>query len=76
VEKYVFLSLGFTNRDDKSAWGNGKRLYVQDCIGWGKSCYNNFHINNTPIPNTLIDLGAIINFMMKETMEKLQFSNP
>jgi hypothetical protein len=33
VEKYVFLALDFTNRDDKSAWGNGKRPSVQDCIG-------------------------------------------
>jgi hypothetical protein len=30
VEKYVFLALDFTNRDDKSAEGNGKRPYVQD----------------------------------------------
>jgi hypothetical protein len=30
VEKYVFsvfLALDFTNRDDKSAWGNGKRPF-------------------------------------------------
>jgi hypothetical protein len=33
VEKYVFLALGFTNMDDKSAWGNGKMPSVQDCIG-------------------------------------------
>jgi hypothetical protein len=31
--KYVFLALGFTNRDDKFAQRNGKRLFVQDCIG-------------------------------------------
>jgi hypothetical protein len=30
----------------------------------------NFHINNTPIDNTLIDLGVVINVMEKETMEK------
>jgi hypothetical protein len=32
VEKYVFLDLDFTNRDDKSAKGNGKRPFVQDFI--------------------------------------------
>jgi hypothetical protein len=40
VEKYFFLALDFTNRDDASAWGNGKRPFVYDCIGLGKSCYN------------------------------------
>jgi hypothetical protein len=30
VKKYLFLALDFTNRNDKSAWGNGKRPYVQD----------------------------------------------
>jgi hypothetical protein len=36
----------------------------------------NFHINNTPIPNTFIELGDTINFMIKKKMENLQFSNP
>jgi hypothetical protein len=31
--KNVFLAMGFAKRDDKSTWGNGKRPYVQDCIG-------------------------------------------
>ena len=30
-----------------------------------------FHINGTIIPHTLIDLGAAINVMTKETMLKL-----
>jgi hypothetical protein len=29
------------------------------------------NINNTSISNTLVDLGAAINIMTKETMEKL-----
>jgi hypothetical protein len=33
------------------------------------------HINNICISNTLIDLGAVINVMTKETMEKLQLNN-
>jgi hypothetical protein len=33
VEKNVFLALELAKRDDKSAWGNGKRPSVQDCIG-------------------------------------------
>jgi hypothetical protein len=32
----------------------------------------NFHINNIPIINSLIDLGVAINVMTKKTMEKLQ----
>jgi hypothetical protein len=31
--KIVFLALGFAKRDEKSAWGNGKINYVQDCMG-------------------------------------------
>jgi hypothetical protein len=31
--KNIFFSLDFTNRDDKSTWGNGKRPSRQDCIG-------------------------------------------
>jgi hypothetical protein len=31
--KLVFLAMGFVNRDDNSAWGNGKRPSVQDCMG-------------------------------------------
>jgi hypothetical protein len=33
------------------------------------------YINNICISNTLIDLGATINFMTKETLEKLQLNN-
>jgi hypothetical protein len=33
VEIFLFLALDFTNRDDKFAWGNGKRPFVQDFIG-------------------------------------------
>jgi hypothetical protein len=33
-----------------------------------------FNINDTSIANTLVDLGATINIMTKETMEKLQLS--
>ena len=33
------------------------------------------HINNTYIPNTLIDLGVSINVMTKGTMEHLKLSN-
>jgi hypothetical protein len=32
-------------------------------------------INNIPIPNTLIDLGATINVMTLETMKTLQLTN-
>lgn len=33
------------------------------------------HINNIIVPNVLIDLGAIINVMKRQTMEQLQFPN-
>ena len=33
------------------------------------------HINGVEIPNTLIDLGAAINIMSKQTMEQLKLSN-
>jgi hypothetical protein len=38
VEKYLFLALDFINREDKSAWENGKRPSRKrplgnDCIG-------------------------------------------
>jgi hypothetical protein len=33
VEKYVFLALVSSKRDDKSAYGNGKRPFVQDSNG-------------------------------------------
>jgi hypothetical protein len=33
------------------------------------------HINNTLIPNTLIDLGVAINVTTRETMEKLGLCN-
>jgi hypothetical protein len=42
VEKYVFIALEFTNNDDKSTWGNGKRPSMQDCIVRGKYFYNRF----------------------------------
>ena len=34
------------------------------------------HINGVEIPNTLIDLGATINIMSKQTMEQLKLPNP
>ena len=40
MEKHAFLALDFTNMDDKSAWGNGKRPFVQYCIGRVKYFYN------------------------------------
>jgi hypothetical protein len=33
VEKCLFLALEFTSKNDKSAWGNGKRPSGQDYIG-------------------------------------------
>jgi len=33
------------------------------------------HINGVEIPNTLIDLGAAINIMSKQTMNQLKHSN-
>ena len=33
------------------------------------------HINGVEIPNTLIDLGAAINIMSKQTMEHLKLPN-
>lgn len=33
------------------------------------------HINGVDIPNTLIDLGAAINIMSKQTMDQLKLSN-
>jgi hypothetical protein len=33
------------------------------------------YINNICIPNTLIDLGATINVMTRETMKKLKLTN-
>ena len=33
------------------------------------------HINGVEIPNTLIDLGAAINIMSKQTMNQLKLSN-
>jgi hypothetical protein len=33
------------------------------------------YINNICIPNTLIDLGVVINVMTRETMEKLKLTN-
>ena len=33
------------------------------------------HINGVEIPNTLIDLGAAINIMSKQTMEQLKLPN-
>ena len=33
------------------------------------------HINGTEIPNALIDLGAAINIMRKQTMDKLKLPN-
>ena len=33
------------------------------------------HINGIEIPNTLIDLGATINIMSKQTMNQLKLSN-
>jgi hypothetical protein len=35
VEKYLFLALDLTNRDDKSAWGNAKRPSGQ--VAWGEA---------------------------------------
>lgn len=35
----------------------------------------NVHINNNMIPSTLINLGATINFMIKETIEQLRLPN-
>jgi hypothetical protein len=31
--KNIFFALGFAKRDEKYAWGNGKRPYVKDCMG-------------------------------------------
>jgi len=33
------------------------------------------HINGIEVPNTLIDLGAAINVMSKQTMNQLKLSN-
>jgi len=33
------------------------------------------HINGIEIPNTLIDLGAAINIMSRQTMEQLKLPN-
>lgn len=33
------------------------------------------HINGIEIPNTLIDIGAIINIMSKQTLNQLELSN-
>lgn len=35
----------------------------------------NTHINGIEIPNTLIDLGEVINIMSKQTMDQLKLSN-
>ena len=42
MEKMYFLDLEFAKRDEDSTQRNGKRPYVQDCIGGGKNCYNIF----------------------------------
>jgi hypothetical protein len=33
VEKYLFLSMDLSIKESKSAWGNGVRPSLQDCIG-------------------------------------------
>jgi hypothetical protein len=50
------------------------KIYMKKYVDPGSPIVK-IHINNIAIANTLIDLGATINVMTKDTMNKLQLSN-
>lgn len=51
-----------------------RKPIIENCLDLSIPIFK-IHINGIEIPNTLIDLGATINIMRKNTMDQLRLTN-